>query len=62
MPKKIMDMTKKELGDEYIGIMQSIEHTGFSVRDLRYQDALEAEIYRRGYEIRANYKIVKAWQ
>ncbi len=55
--KKIKDMSKKEVENEYRGIMQSIEHASFSTGDLRYRDALEDEIARRGYEIIADYSL-----
>ena len=53
--KKVQDMTKKELLQEYQGIKQQIEELSFGSRDLRYQAELEREIDKRGYTIHKKY-------
>ena len=57
--KAIKDMSKKELEKEFIGVTEHIEHMSFGSYELNYQQQLENEIAKRGYEIRANYKLVK---
>ena len=49
--KKLKDMTKKELKDEYISICQMIDNSSFGVRDLLWRNTLEKEIEKRGMEI-----------
>ena len=49
--KPYTKMTKKELLNEYNGLLQSIEMTGFSSWDIAYQWQLEQEIEKRGYQL-----------
>lgn len=54
---KISKWSKKKLQEEYQSICQTIEHCGYSCRDLMYRDNLEREIDKRGYEIYKSYKL-----
>ena len=52
MNKELKQMTKKELKDEYVSVCETIDVIGcFGTRDLRWRDALEIEINKRGMEI-----------
>lgn len=53
--KKIKDMTKKELLQEYRAQKQQIEELSYGTRDLIYCDQLEVEIDKRGYTIHTEY-------
>ena len=54
--KQINKMTKKELLNEYNGLIQSMEVCGYGSHDLIYRDMLEAEIEKRGYQL--GYKFI----
>jgi len=57
--EKIKDMSKRELEVEYQSVCEQIDYGSFGSRELGYQELLEREIDRRGYEIRNNYSLVR---
>jgi hypothetical protein len=58
--KDIAKRTTKGLMADYIGLNDAIENTGcFNCRDLRMEDWIGAELYKRGYEVNDCGKIVE---
>lgn len=51
---KLSEMTKRELKEEYIAVWETVYKIGcYGTKDLRWLDAVEKEIHKRGMEIEA---------